>query len=74
MLTALVALAGLTTLNSCQDDFKYREMNNLKNKYFESLSEQEKQLSKSDEKTYVLMHKKTVFLKKLISINIVIQE
>lgn len=53
MLTALVALAGLTTLNSCQDDFKYREMNNLKNKYFDSLSEQEKQLSKSDEKTYV---------------------
>lgn len=53
LLPALVALSGMTTLNSCQEDLSYADMESFKHSYFESVSQSEKDLSKIDDKTYV---------------------
>ena len=57
LVPALVALSGMTTLNSCQEDFSYSDMESFKNSYFESVSQSEKELSKTDDKTYVFSEK-----------------
>lgn len=53
LVPAMMALAGLTTLNSCSDDILYREMDDFKNEVFEEITTNEKNLSKINEKTFV---------------------
>lgn len=62
LLPAVIALSGVIALNGCYDDLKYADMDDFKNEYFKSVSDYEKYLSKTDEKTYVFnAHKDSLY-------------
>lgn len=54
LVPAMMALAGLTTLNGCSEDFTYTDMRNFKNECFDAIQGSEKKLSEIEEKTFVL--------------------
>ena len=53
LVPALIALYGMTTLSSCEEDSRFSDMRNFKNSYFDSSVHSEESLSTMGDKTYV---------------------
>lgn len=54
LVPAMIALAGVTTLSSCSEDLKYNDMKSLEDNCFVSFDNNKKNLSKIEEKLFVI--------------------